>query len=165
MRCGGQFWLTALSKRWVAERCLTQSSWFCYVVNLCWEKKNSRMTACNVKQTTGLDLDECKLWRFKLLTSPEVRSSGKSLVDSQSGCKTAPCNDAQGFWHKHNDQLWVYSVETYSDVNRQFCEWAWTIEQSFSGSRLYLIIILYLVVQRAALPILHCMFLPFSLCV
>lgn len=81
-------------------------------------KKTPRITTRNVKQTTGLDFDECKLCRFKLLTSPEVRSSGKSLADSQSGCKTAPCNDAKSFWHKHNDQLWVYSVGNDRDGER-----------------------------------------------
>lgn len=31
----------------------------------------------------------------ELLTSPAVRSSGKSWADAQSGCKTAPYNNAQ----------------------------------------------------------------------
>lgn len=59
---------------------------------------------------------------FALLTSPEVRSSGKSWADSQSGCKTAPYNNTQSTY-KHSDQLWIYSVGNYGGNSEQPALW------------------------------------------
>lgn len=75
------------------------------------------------------DFDACVhavvLW-VELLTSPAVKSSGKSSADALSGCKTAPYNNTQSI-HKHRDQLWIYSVGNYGGdriiwANSQLCE-------------------------------------------
>lgn len=89
-----QWWLTALSKRWAAGRCLPESSWSGYVVHLCWDKSPSRARR-TVKQTTALVFHECKLCPFEWLTSPGVRSSDRSSAGLQSGCRTAPWEDAK----------------------------------------------------------------------
>lgn len=76
-----------------------------------------------------VDFDACVcpvVLGVELLTSPAVKSSGKSWADALFGCKTAPYNNTQSIY-KHSDQLWIYSVGNYWGdriiwVNSQLCE-------------------------------------------
>lgn len=88
----------------------------------------------------NVDFDACVcpvVLGVELLTSPAVKSSGKSWADALSGYKTAPYNNTQSIY-KHSDQLWIYSVGNYGGdriiwVNSQLCEQGDIAGQSFFG--------------------------------